>query len=78
MSQSAVQCIYSCSHGQDELLKFTPSSRIGNKGDLSDFECVMAVGLSSLLQKLLIYWDFQEQPCLWFRENDLKKEEHVQ
>jgi len=40
------------------------------KGDLSDFECGMVVGarwagLSTVFQKLMIYWDFK------FTENGL-------
>ncbi len=30
--------------GEDDLLKFKPSIRMGNKGDLSDFGCGMVVG----------------------------------
>jgi len=30
--------------GEDDLLKFKPSIRMGKKGDLSDFECGMVVG----------------------------------
>ncbi len=31
-------------HGEDDLLKFKPSIRKGEKGDLSDFESGMVVG----------------------------------
>ncbi len=31
-------------YGEDDLLKFKPSIRMGKKGDLSDFECGMVVG----------------------------------
>jgi len=42
---------------------------MGEKGDLNDFGRGMFVGAkwaggSSLLQKLLIYWDFGAQPSL--------------
>ncbi len=30
--------------GEDDLLKFKPSIRMGKEGDLSDFECGMVVG----------------------------------
>ncbi len=30
--------------GEDDLLKFKPSIRMGKKEDLSDFECGMVVG----------------------------------
>ncbi len=36
--------IFTCRHGQDNLLKLKPSLRMGKKGNLSDFECVMVVG----------------------------------
>ncbi len=32
--------------GEDDLLKFKPSIRMGKKRDLSDFECGMVVGIS--------------------------------
>ena len=38
------QCIQACRHGQDDLLKFKLSIRMGKKGELSDFECGMVVG----------------------------------
>lgn len=42
---AAAQCIYPCRHSQDDLLKFTKLSiRIRVKGDLSDYECGIAVG----------------------------------
>ncbi len=41
---AATQCISAHRHGQDDLLKFKPSIRMGKKGDLSDFECGMVVG----------------------------------
>lgn len=41
---------FSCRHGQNELLKFKSSIRIGKKNDLNDFECgkvcAMWAGLS--------------------------------
>jgi len=63
------QCIFKHKHGQDDLLKFKLSIRMGEKGDLNDFGRGMFVGAkwaggSSLLQKLLIYWDFGAQPSL--------------
>ncbi len=30
--------------GEEDLLKFKPSIRMGKKGDLSNFECGMVVG----------------------------------
>ncbi len=41
---AATQYIYASRCGEDDLLKFKPSIRIGKKGDLSDFECGMIVG----------------------------------
>ena len=41
---TATQCIWACRGGQDNLLKFKPSIRMGKKGDLSDFECGVVVG----------------------------------
>ncbi len=41
---AATQCIYASRCGEDDLLKFKPSIRMGKKGDLSDFECGMVVG----------------------------------
>ncbi|KAI5098099.1 hypothetical protein C0J45_11826 [Silurus meridionalis] len=39
-----IQAKKACRHGQDDLLQFKPSVRMGNKGDLSDFERGMVVG----------------------------------
>ncbi len=66
--------------GEDDLLKFKPSIRMGKKGDLSDFECGMVVGTDGLVwvfQKLLIYWDFHAQPSLGFTENCPKKRKYT-
>ncbi len=41
---AATQCFYTCRHGQDDVLKFKPSIRMGKKGDLSDSESGMVVG----------------------------------
>ena len=41
---AATQCITSSRRGEDDLLKFKPSIRMGKKGDLSDFERGMVVG----------------------------------
>ncbi len=42
---AAAQCIYASRCGEDDLLKFKPSIRTGKKGDLSDFERGMVVGV---------------------------------
>ncbi len=52
---------------------------MGKKGDLSDFERGMVVGVrrSGLsISKLLIYWDFHTQPSLGFTENSPKKRKY--
>ncbi len=41
---AATKCIYASRCGEDDSLKFKPSIRMGNKGDLSDFERGMVVG----------------------------------
>ncbi len=41
---AAIQCIKASRCGEDDLLKFKPSVRMGKKGDLSDFERGMVVG----------------------------------
>ncbi len=41
---AATQCIYASRCGEDDLLKFKPSIRMGKKGDLSDFERGRVVG----------------------------------
>ncbi len=41
---AATQCSWASRCGEDDLLKFKPSIRMGKKGDLSDFECGMVVG----------------------------------
>ncbi len=41
---AATQCIQASRCGEDDLLKFKPSIRMGKKGDLSDFERGMVVG----------------------------------
>ncbi len=41
---TATQCILASRCGEDDLLKFKLSIRMGKKGDLSDFECGMVVG----------------------------------
>ncbi len=41
---AAMQCIYASRCGEDDLLKFKPSIRMGKKGDLSDFERGLVVG----------------------------------
>ncbi len=41
---ASTQCIYASRCGEDHLLKFKPSIRMGKKGDLSDFERGMVVG----------------------------------
>ncbi len=40
----ATHCILASRCGEDGLLKFIPSIRVGKKGDLSDFERGMVVG----------------------------------
>ncbi len=42
---AATQSIYSSRCGEDDLLKFKPSIRMGKKGDLRDFERGMVVGV---------------------------------
>ncbi len=42
---AATQCIYASRCGEDDLLEFKPSIRTGKKGDLSDFERGMVVGV---------------------------------
>ncbi len=42
---AATQCILASRCGEDDLLKFKPSIRMGKKEDLSDFERVMVVGV---------------------------------
>ncbi len=42
---AATQCIYASRCGEEDLLKFKPSIRTGKKGDLSDFERGMVVGV---------------------------------
>ncbi len=42
---AAAQCIYASRCGEEDLLKFKPSIRRGKKGDLSDFERGMVVGV---------------------------------
>jgi len=48
------------------------------KGDLNDFEHGMVIGARwaglSVVQKLLIYWDFHAQPSLRFKEYGPKRE----
>ncbi len=41
---AATHCILASRCGEDDLLKFKPSIRMGKKGDLSDFERGMVVG----------------------------------
>ncbi len=41
---AATQCIYASRCGEEDLLKFKPSIRMGKKGDLSDFESGMVFG----------------------------------
>ncbi len=41
---AASQCIWASRCGEDDLLKFKQSIRMGKKGDLSDFERGMVVG----------------------------------
>ncbi len=41
---AATQCIKASRCGEDNVLKFKPSIRMGKKGDLSDFERGMVVG----------------------------------
>lgn len=42
---------------------FKPSSKIGKKGDFSDFERVMVIGAKRAgLSIYLIYWDFHTRP----------------
>ncbi len=41
---AATQCIWASRCGEDDLLKFKPSIRMGKKGNLSDFERGMVVG----------------------------------
>ncbi len=41
---AATHCILASRCGEDDLLKFKPSVRMGKKGDLSDFERGMFVG----------------------------------
>ncbi len=41
---AATQCIQASRCGEDDLLKFNPSIRMGKKGDLSDFERGMVAG----------------------------------
>ncbi len=41
---AATQCILVSRCGEDGLLKFKPSIRMGKKGDLNNFECGMVVG----------------------------------
>lgn len=69
---AATQCVYACTHGQDDLLKFKPSIRMRRKSDLSDLIHGMLVdarqaGLS--VSETAVYWDFYTQP-----ENGLKKQ----
>ncbi len=42
---AAAQCIYASRCGEDDLLKFKPSIRMGKKEDFSDFERGMVVGV---------------------------------
>ncbi len=59
--------------GEDDLLKFKPSIRVGKKGDLIDFWWdLVPDGFIRVFQKLLIYWDFHTQPSLGFTENGPK------
>ncbi len=41
---AVAQCILASRCGEDDLLKFKPSIRMGKKGDLGDFEPGMVVG----------------------------------
>lgn len=41
---AATQCILACTHGEDDLLKFKLSKRMGKKGHFSDSECSIVVG----------------------------------
>ncbi len=41
---AATRCIWASRCGEDDVLKFKPSIRMGKKGDLSDFERGMVVG----------------------------------
>lgn len=46
---AAIRGIWACRHGQEELLNFKQSIRVGKKGDLRDFEGSMIVGAYELL-----------------------------
>lgn len=41
---AATQCISACRRGEDDLLRFKVSSRMGKEEDLGDFERDMVVG----------------------------------
>ncbi len=43
--KAATQCIWESRCGEDDFLQFKPSIRMGKKGDLSDFELGMVVGV---------------------------------
>ncbi len=61
--------------GEDDLLKFKPSTRMGNKGDLCDFECGIVVGArqSGLSISKTAYLLGFPRTILGFTENGPKK-----
>lgn len=75
---AATQGTDACRHGQDGLLRYKPSIRIGKKGDLSDIAWLLVPGWSEYFQKLLINLDFHKQQSLRFTENGPKKKKNIQ
>lgn len=72
-------CIYACRPGQADLLdQVNFKLRMGQKGDLSDFNCVMVLlpdGRVSVFQ-FVICRDFPTQPSLGFIANDPKQRKY--
>ncbi len=76
---AAIQCIKASRCGEDDLLKFKPSVRTGKKGDLSDFEHRIVVGLrrSGLsISKTADLLGFPHSTISRFTENGPKKRKY--
>ncbi len=79
---AATQCIYASRCGEDDLLKFKPSIRMGKKGDLSDFEtwtgCWCQTGWSEYFKNCWstgMLWQSTVLRRLWHRITDATQQD---
>lgn len=72
---AAIFGIQSFRDAHDDLLNFISCIIMGKKVDFNDFERSFVIGIRRhlLFQKLLIFYDFQDQLYLGFRDNIQKK-----